>query len=182
MIPGLDSSPMLNRGDNLEEHAEGHDNGIVLSAVPDLEGRSILSDDAARAGDLQGVPETQIEESADPIEQFTPAEDVLDPVEQFSLDAGVEFSADAIDADLFGQFDEKVFDDGFTSVSEAASVNETFGHESFSSGDCNHAATQRAFAQSLEPQMPQYMWEQAGFLNAVFGDGDIVKTCFRSSL
>ena len=147
-------------------------------------------------GDRPGVRATQIEcdSSADLIEQFTPVENDLDPIEQFSLDAGVESSnclqnamgdgslgqADnsfTMDSDVFVRFDEKVFDDGFTSIAGDASVSGTAASESVAC-DLDHVATQSALEQSLAPQKPQFMWEQDGFLNAVFGNGDVVSSLF----
>ena len=102
--------------------------GTVSNAVE----QSILQTAVTLDGDSSGVRATQIEvePSLDLIEQFTPAENVHDPVEQFSLDAGVEFAnevagtsdgglfgkADSfltMDSDVFVQFGERVFEDGF---------------------------------------------------------------------
>ena len=42
----------------------------------------------------------------------------------------------------------------------------------------DHSATQRGFAQTLDVQKPQFMWEQDNFLSAVFGKGNVVDDLF----
>ena len=74
---------------------------------------------------------------------------------------------------------EQVDDDGFITPSIARSaVGETF-LDTMSDIPCtDHSATQRGFAQTLDVQKPQFMWEQDNFLSAVFGKGNVVDDLF----
>ena len=167
--------------------------GHVKTVEPDSLDRT---PEASAASDGLHAKMLEQEARADLIGQFTPVDNALEQVEQFSLDAGVnavDITADdtietcsANAEDLLGGTisqhgfgEERVFDDGFTShVSSFASVSETAIDETGLSVSFNHTATQSALARSLEPRQPKFMWEQSGFLGAVFGTDDIVDNLF----
>ena len=74
---------------------------------------------------------------------------------------------------------EQVDDDGFITPSIARSaVGETFLDTTSDIPCTDHSATQRGFAQTLDVQKPQFMWEQDNFLSAVFGKGNVVDDLF----
>ena len=70
-------------------------------------------------------------------------------------------------------------DDGFMSNSADVASETGFSmHDATSSDGLDHPAIQTAFAQSLEPHVPKFMWEQDNFLNLVFGKDDVVNNLF----
>ena len=147
--------------------------------------------------------------SADLIEQFASAPDAQDPIEQFSfgaevlLDNAIHVSesslkgvacADGNDCNsVFGSsviFQQQesgalnglVEDDGFISNSadvESVAVNQYWTLQ-LKVLVSTTPAIQTAFAQSLEPHVPKFMWEQDNFLNLVFGKDDVVNNLFST--
>ena len=45
----------------------------------------------------------------------------------------------------------------------------------------DHARTQQQLSQTLEPEMPSFLWEQGGFLGAVFGKKNLVDELFPAA-
>ena len=143
--------------------------------------------------------------SADIIEQFASAPDAQDPIEQFSFGAEVSLDnaihgsesslkgvacTDGNDCNSVGSsvifqqqesgaLNRLVEDDGFISnCADVESVAESILHTAAESAGFDHSAIQTAFAQSLEPHVPKFMWEQDNFLNLVFGKDDVVNNLF----
>ena len=72
-----------------------------------------------------------------------------------------------------------IADDGFITPSFARSAaGDTVMDTMSDTGHVDHSATQRGFAQTLDLQKPQFIWEQDRFLNAVFGKGNVVDDLF----
>eukprot|EP00435_Cladocopium_sp_Y103_P071718 s612_g38.t1 len=73
-----------------------------------------------------------------------------------------------------------VIDDGFVSVDgNASSCAATVLDPTADVANFDHAGTQSALSQMLEPSKPKFLWEQNSFLNAVFGSGNIVDELFK---
>eukprot|EP00435_Cladocopium_sp_Y103_P063084 s1992_g24.t1 len=75
-----------------------------------------------------------------------------------------------------------VVDNGFISVDGNASGCAATVLDSDPTADVanfDHAGTQSAMSQMLEPSKPKFLWEQNPFLNAVFGSGNIVDELFK---
>ena len=119
--------------------------------------------------------------ASDPIEQFT------DPCEEGALhSARVETTAhleNSFDSFLFGNAsacsNAGIADDGFITPSLARSAaGDTIMDTMWDVERMDHSATQRGFAQTLDLQKPQFVWEQEGFLSAVFEKGSVVDDLF----
>ena len=133
--------------------------------------------------------------TSDPIESFASVNPLAsDPIEQFSdsREGGALHSAPVeAPAHLDSNFDSLLFDsasacsnagiadDGFITPSLARSAAGDTVMDTMSDDGCrDHSATQRGFAQILDLQKPQFIWEQDSFLSAVFGKGNVVDDLF----
>ena len=131
----------------------------------------------------------------DPIEQFASAATALDTMCSFSLADGAEPTVQDLEdsgqvgtlgvfklhGDESDSLDCSVLDDGFMSNQfDGSAVDDTHADVELSSGSAslNHGLTQAAFAQSLDSQQPQFMWEQDPFLSGVFGQKNLVDELF----
>ena len=115
-----------------------------------------------------------------------------DPIETFTCDIGEQFS-DPISsfgyvADCgYGPEQESGYDPSLgCSNHDTANFADVEAHDTsldsvLDDGVVNHDATQSRLEQSLAPQRPKFMWEEAGFLSTVFGSGNVVDELFPLS-
>ena len=190
-----------------QQHALVQEQPQVEITVPDgsaaaarsLDTLAIGGEPSAGLVKSDAINAEPMENSGDPISQFTPVENAADPIEDFSFEAGVNTAGLGSDltGGLFGaqsmdeasalqaaalQHEFGVTDDGFMSVrSEEVHVRNTILDPESQTEVLAHAATQSALLQSLEPPVPQFMWEQTGFLGTVFGQNNLVDELFPTT-
>lgn len=72
--------------------------------------------------------------------------------------------------------------DGYNSFHGFDDKSECFTTALDSQSSCSempdHAHTQQQLSQTLEPEIPSFLWEQTGFLGAVFGKKNLVDELF----